>query len=315
VQKKRGQKAQALNSAELAAFFDHAVLPRTLERRLQAKGIELDSKEFDDLCKEFALSIGIPQLWYLIMYPFAMSTDNCQKHPWLRKLLLRPRLNEEDWQSLEEELQQAEDEYVLDCARVQLLLTIGDVVTELSDEELDELAQVELLDKPQLRAQCLAEFERDNGLPYKMSILRRKMIKCPWLRIVFPHQFMPLTPITPDAHQAIEHRVHEAKHDCSDGAWKLLKDGVDSKVLLLARTYQDLIIESAKKRSSEEGRKAIKQSIRQMLQLLRILRARKDEIAWVFLQRKDPSKKDGSVRWRSEWHWGTAGGWGPASLS
>ena len=73
-----------------------------------------------------------------------------------------------------------------------------------------------------------------------------------------------------------------------------------------------MILESAKLRSTEQGRQAIKQSIRHMLQLYKILKANKDELVAVELLRK---RKDDSVVLKREEHWGTAGGWGPSKLS
>lgn len=310
MQKKHGQRAEAMNSAELAALLDQVVLHQVLLRRMGNAGIEVGSKEFDDRCKKFARDIGLPHLWYHIFYPFTISADNCKKHPWARKLLLRPRLNAADWQAKEAELQAAEDEFVLDKGRELVQQAYGDIV--LSDDELDELAEYELLSKPHVRRACLVEFFLDNGLPYKMHVLRRMMVKEPWLRIVFPHQWMPLSPITPDIHQVIERCVGTSKVDCSSATWKLLKDGGNPRLLLLAHTYQQMILKSAELRSTEQGRQAIKSSIRHMLQLCKILMADKDELVTVQLLRK---RKDGSVVLKNEEHWGTAGGWGPSKLS
>jgi hypothetical protein len=51
-------------------------------------------------------------------------------------------------------------------------------------------------------------------------------------------QFMPLSPITPDIHQVIEHRVGEVKGDVSNAVWKVLKGPGNPRLLLRARTYQ-----------------------------------------------------------------------------
>lgn len=312
MQKKHGQKAEAMNSAELAALLDQVVLNQVLLRRMANAGIEVGSKAFDDRCKEFANAIGVPDLWFHIFYPFAISADNCKKHPWARRLLLRPRLNAADWQALETELQAAEDDFVLDQGRELVQQALGTAACDISDEELDALAVLELQSKPEVRCRCLKEYRELHGLPYKMHVLRRMMIKKPWLRIVLPHQWMPLCALAPDIHQVIEHRVGEVKVDCSNSAWKLLKDGGSPRLLLLAHTYQQMILKSAELRSTEKGKEAIKQSIRHMLQLCKILKAEKGELVQVQLLRK---RSDGSVVLKYEEHFGTAGGWGPSKLS
>lgn len=309
MQKKHGQKAEAMNSAELAALVDHAILPDTLRQWCDAKGVNLGSPQFDELCKQFAKSRGLEDVWYLIMYPFTLSADNCQKHPWVRKLLLRPRLREAEWNALELKLQRSLCSYVRRQAAKHARRSLNGVA--VSTEALAGLAGV-LLNTPGFCTSVLAEYEQSHGMPYKMKRLRKLMVTCPWLRIVFPHQFMPLTPITPDIHQPIEHRVLELKVDCSKFMWKILKDGEDPKLLELARTYQKAIIESAQRRSSDKGKEAIAGSIRRMLMLVRILRANKDEYAVLCKPHRLP---DGTEECTFELVRGTAGGWGPSRLS
>jgi hypothetical protein len=302
MQKKKGQKAQAMNSSELAACFDHAILPTTLQQRCEALGVEVGSPAFDALCKDFAERIGLGHIWYLIMYPFTISADNCQKHPWVRRLLLRPRLREEQWNELEEKLQDAENKYVRHQAKKYARNFLNG--TPAADDDLEALGNMLLNQLPNGHMQPLIDYERKNGLPYKMKRLRKMMVTTPWLRIVFPHQFMPLTPITPDVHQAIEHRVHELKLDLRTGIWKLLKDGENPEALMAARRYQELIIESAKRRSNEQGKKAIAGSIHRMRMLLHILRAGTNEYAVVY-----HLKDDGSQLRSVEFVSGTAGNW------
>ena len=122
---------------------------------------------------------------------------------------------------------------------------------------------------------------------------------------------MPLTPITPDIHQAIEHRVAEVKLYCAMAAWRLIKDGKDMNLLSLARTWQEFVIEHCRERSGPEGRAAIESSVTHMLNLLRILRANPDELAAAFL----PSKGDENGMIKLKLYFGTAGGWGPSRLS
>ena len=299
-----------MNSAELAALIDHVILPTTLQQRCDDLGVALGSPEFDAECKRFATSIGLADKWYLIMYPFTLSADNCQKHPWVRRLLLKPRLREAEWEQLEAKLQHAEDKYVRHQGRKLARKFLGSTVA--STEMVDGLAVLLLQELPHGAKQPLIEYEQKHGLPYKMKRLRKMMVTCPWLRIVFPHQFMPLTPITPDQHQPIEHRVHELKIDLSNGMWRILKDGGDPKELMQACTYQRLIIESAERRSNDKGKAAIKGSIDRMLNLVRILKAGTDEYAVVC---KFKTMPDGSEEGFFELVQGTAGAWAPSRFS
>lgn len=309
MQKKRGQKAQAMNSAELAALVDHAILPTTLEQFCDAKGVSIGSPQFDALCKQFAQSIGLEDLWPLVMYPFALSADNCQKHPWVRKLLLRPRLRDAEWNALELKLQRSQCSYVGRQALKAARRALGDVA--VSNEALVGIASL-MLNTPGFCTSVLTAYEQSHGMPYKMKRLRKLMVTCPWLRIVFPHQFMPLTPITPDIHQPIEHRVLEVKVDVNKHMWKIIKDGDDTAILMLARTYQEAIIESAQRRSGDKGKDAIAGSIRRMLLLVRVLRTNKEEYAVVCKPRRLP---DGTEDCTFELVQGTAGAWGPSKLS
>lgn len=292
-----------MNSAELAALVDHVILPTTLQQRCDALGISICSPAFDELCKAFAHRIGLGDVWYLIMYPFPLSADNCQKHPWVRRLLLRPRLREEEWAELEAKLQRSENKYVFKAAVKEARKHLNGAA--VSDEALIALAAM-LCGAPGHRTTVLAKYQEEHGMPYKMKRLRKLMVTCPWLRIVFPHQFMPLTPVTPDIHQPIEHRVHELKMDLGAAIWWLLKDGDDPALLQLARTYQERIIESAKQRSGEKGKRAIVGSINRMLALVQILRTKAGEVDVVVRTRLMP---DGTEDCTFELVEGTGGGW------
>ena len=320
MQKKHGHKAEAMNSAELAALVDHVILPTTLQQRCDALGIgSIGSPEFDAECKKFARSIGLEDRWYLVMYPFTLSADNCQKHPWVRRLLLKPRLREDDWQELEQTLNKAEDKYLRRQWRKRGERELGreDVIAEADKRDPGFTEQ---LGRGMLRRdhgehgdrQPLIDYEQKHGLPYKMKRLRKLMVTRPFLRIVFPHQFMPLTPITPDVHQPIEHRVHELKIELSSDMWKLLKDGKDPQALMQAATYQEFIVKAARRRSNEKGKAAIAGSIDRMLNLIRILKADKDEYAVVA---KVTVLPDGSECCHFEMQRGTAGAWAASRFS
>ena len=311
MQKKRGQKAQAMNSSELAACMDHAILPTTLQQYCDAHGVALGSRQFDDLCKAFAERIGLGDLWYLILYPFTLSADNCQKHPWIRRRLLQPRITKQEWDRLEAKLERSEDKYLRRQAIKLGRKEIGVTAPEELCQQFGELLLETRYGKDG-RRQPLKDYERTHGLPYKMRRLRKMMITDPWLRLVFPHQWMPLTPITPDIHQPIEHRVHELKLDTAKAVWKLLKDGEDAAALMLARTYQEIIIRSAKQRSDEKGRQAIKGSIRRMRKLLHVLKAGTDESVALL---KVIEQRDGTECVEFVLQQGTGGAWAPNRLS
>lgn len=280
VQTKEGKSPAGVVGSELAAMFCLAVLPDLLHGLLARCGCEVGSAQHDELCKAYAASIGLPHLWPHIYYPFPVSLDNDSRHHWVRESLLQPRMSDEQAQILEFELEQAEQKAVVHHLASDKLRGMSARGTPIT-EGIVRLAHEAALAEAQLastHSTALAVIEDRLGMSFKTFELRRRMKDCPWLRIVLPHQFMPLTKVAPEVHMTVEHQVDNCKLDLSADLWYLLCTCSDEVKLFSAVTYQDMIYASAAKRSSRHGREvAIAGSIRKQMQCTRALAANPDQ--------------------------------------
>ena len=92
MQKKMGGVPEAMVSSELAAMFDLRVWPELLECYTLGPPLteQASYAHYTGLARN-----SLPD-WPPLdrsHYPFFVSMDNCKKHPWLRKQMLRPRIS------------------------------------------------------------------------------------------------------------------------------------------------------------------------------------------------------------------------------
>lgn len=288
MQTKDGAIASGLVGSEVLALLCLVMLPEMLHRLLARCGCEVGSSGHDELCKAYADAIGHPQLWPYIYYPFPLSLDNDSRHAWGRDSLLQPRLTDKQAAALEKELQTAERNAVIRDIAEHIMAGMRSRmrVTEQLARIVIELAKEQERD-PEQRKQALDRIEQRTGLPFRLAEKRRLMKDRPWLRIVLPQQFMPLTKVSPEINMPVEHRVDDVKGDLCDSVWQLLCTVLEERILFDARTYQLMVELAVQKRSNEAGRNAIFGSIRKQRQCCRALAANTDEC--VVLIR--PSKK------------------------
>ena len=127
------------------------------------------------------------------------------------------------------------------------------------------------------RRAAVAAIEAREGMPIRQLMMRQFMKHRPWLRIVLPHQFMPLTQVAPEIHMTVEHRVDEIKGISAEELWHLLATCVDENTLFCAGTYQAIIDDACRWLSWPTMRERIAGSIRKQSQCLRALAADTDE--------------------------------------
>jgi hypothetical protein len=262
MQKKTGGKAQAMNSAELAAMFDLRVFPQLLQPYLRPMPTapHILRADYEDQCKAFAVKIGRP--YAQVHYPFFLSLDNCKKHPWLRRLMLQPRLSNAERQQMDAELHAAVEaeldrlgdeawrkergeqtleivnHYAKGASRWQQL-----VPQHIQQLILEAQAAYRQQDRDQRRDSLHRELCAD-GLTWVQRWWRDRAFVTPWLRIIWPEQFMPLVQCAPEIHMAVEHMVRTLKAYVRRQFWiestgadpwkaatfqKFLNDGVQSK--------------------------------------------------------------------------------------
>ena len=225
-------------SSELAAMFDLRVWPELLKADMlpasDFSAAEIKAN-YVARCKDFAKEIGRP--WTEVHYPFFISMDNCKKHPWLRRLMLRPRVSHSVLA------------HVRDFARRQVQLLRDEVALErmVSIERdsmtrshtpigpVDEWASMtartvagQQQQRGELEQQVnvkLAEFEAKHGCTLEQSVWRELAWLKPWFRTISPEQFMPLVECTPDIHCPVEHMVRTLKHFVRMSMWGEQSDG------------------------------------------------------------------------------------------
>jgi hypothetical protein len=325
MQKKRGGLAEACNSAELAAMFDLRVFPQLLQAQLLKKEDgHTEQAIYDDYVrqrKEFAAQIG--RHWTLVFYPFWLSMDNCKKHPWLRRLMLQPRLSDAEAQQMAEEFKCELDRQVDERAKQQWMAEHGknvlETVAAMHDlrTPADEQAayQEAAIGALQAHMQCnrdarraaLAAERDSDGLTLSQRMYEAAAWRKPWLRLMWPEQFMPLTPCTPDIHMVVEHMVRTIKAFVRRAFWVDMK----GRCPWQAKTYQHFMNEGVKQRGNgKKGRDHIAGSLGKLPKTLQILAAKKGEVLTITHEFGKHSRGP-STRTRRLQHrvCGTAGGY------
>ena len=194
-----------MNSAELAAMFDLRVFPQLLLEYMKPTPhtIEIIRADWDAQCKAFADKIGRP--YADVHYPFLLSLDNCKKHPWLRRLMLQPRLSNEERASLnaqrdaavEAELdRQGDADWRVEGGQrvweVMQSYAPGAATPQQAWQHLPEHLQQNLCelqaayrarDRHQRRCDLYMQIHAD-GLTWVQRWWRQRAFELPWLRLI-----------------------------------------------------------------------------------------------------------------------------------
>ena len=267
MQKSTGADAQSTVGSEIAAILDLVILPNTLRDLLDDTirhdiGLHGPTEPLEQRCKRFARDIGRPEDWHLVHYPFWLSLDNCQKHPHIRKLWLRPRISARQRVALNAQLDVLEMAHLV--AQMQAMLDAGfDARAEFSADVTDGMSDTNLMQLylQRWRGDLDAAFIKQHECTFKQWQWRQWALKEPWLRIVFAEQFMPLAPKTPEHHMMAEHMVGSVKKDVAKEAADLaFRDD-----LWKVSTYQEMAQRAVKKRGrGAAGWKHVSGSVRKM---------------------------------------------------
>lgn len=252
VQTKKGNCAQGLPASEFAAFFDQHILP-TLRRHHEGPDFEAE-------CEEFArdeLKLP-PELWHLVQLPAFVSLDNATAHVRARKLQCAPRMPQaaidrvlreryeaqfgtrapSAW-SAQQRAPKRQPQPGGPAAGLAAALACSSRPAPRGPQPPVAAAQPE--PEPELRAEMQRNLERwsaDNGgKDWVRRELRKLADERPEARVLLPHQFMPLAPVTPDIHCAIEHLVGTVK----TGVRHAVREYGDCEELLGAQLWQRLV--------------------------------------------------------------------------
>lgn len=315
MQKKMGGVPEAMVSSELAAMFDLHVWPDLLKCYTQGPPLteQASYAHYTGLCQEFAAKIGRP--WTEVHYPFFISMDNCKKHPWLRKQMLRPRISVAERARLQaavdRELEKQRRSVRSACydKLLQDYVTSSGLppsicITDRARETCAALADLQLEDE---MAKHWAEHERIYKCTFAARVWHQLAWDMPWLRIIVPEQFMPLVECTPDIHCVVEHMVRTLKAYLRMCMWRNIS------ALWYAKTYQDYMNEAVREKGNgESGRHHIRGSCRKQPQICKILAAEKNEVVVLQHQFGGPAKNPEKRPKRQLWvMWGQAGDYIP----
>lgn len=254
-------------------MFDLAVLPDMLEAFLHRNAFIGPREPFDTECYRMACAIGRPDDWWMLLYPFWLSLDNCRKHPHIRKMWLRPRLTAEQQKQFDQYLDSQVELYVQHRAWQHYLALqhAGVLPAEAAARPLDA---VDLFCAAG-RDAWLDEFKVHHRCTYRQWCYRQCAYSCPWLRIVFAEQFMPLTPSTPEYHMKVEHMVGTVK----GGTHKRGRDEDDDGARKQARYWQNTAREVvAEKGNGPAGLKHVQGSARKLPATVKVVSADEGEV-------------------------------------
>ena len=87
-----GKEARSIVASEITAMVDLKVLPDMLSH------YTTDLIEFEQLCRKFAVQIGLPEPDYVkVYYPFFFSPDGDPRHGMFRERLCGVRVSHAEW--------------------------------------------------------------------------------------------------------------------------------------------------------------------------------------------------------------------------
>lgn len=252
LQTKRGSCAQGLPASEFAAFLDQHILP-TLRRHHEGPTFEAD-------CRAFARDeLHLPEhLWELVQLPAYVSLDNATAHVRARKMQCTPRMPQAAIDRVLRERYQAQfgaeapstwsahqhapqPTPTTDGPAAGLKAALGRSGrrAQRAEPPAEDAAQPDA--DVRLRDEMQRNLERwrtqNGGKDWVRHELRKLADERPEARVLLPHQFMPLAPVTPDIHCAIEHLVGTVKTGVRSAAW----DVGDCEELLSAKLWQGLV--------------------------------------------------------------------------
>lgn len=274
MQGKMGGDPQAMVSSEMAAMVDLVVLDELLQP-YRAEGVpaHLDAR-YIKLCKEHAAKLGVP--WWQVHYCFFLSMDNCRKHPWIRRLLLKPRVSDAVLARLHETVEKQAQQWGVQEAEQQARAhterlaqeAVADRYRALTHAELDQLAELEQALALYLRSKRVEALEQEHGCTLFQFLWWCMAARWPWLRIVHPEAFMPLAECTPDVHCTIEHMVGTVKGWVAKQIWLRLGE----LNMWAASTFQQLVREAVQlKGNGAAGLRHIRGSLKKWIKTCRII--------------------------------------------
>lgn len=281
MQTSEGKEPQSITSAEFAAMFDLAILPklRSFYLKTTPEG-EPDYEDYKRQCQAFAAKLQLPpHLWSLVHLPAYISLDNATIHVWARKLCWAPRQREE---VLSQYILQRYAEvfnpvppatYEIygppagpdesNAPAVAGFLNPGVQAPALSPEQQEELRRRRIM------RTTIAEYNQANNCRWVQDQLHALSIEKPGMICLVPQQVMPLPHVTPDIHCPIEHLVGTIKAFVRA---RLLDFDVPDAALTFAVTYQRWIDEAVKERGNgDKGRWHMRRSIEKQKCICEIL--------------------------------------------
>lgn len=283
VQTKDGFEPGNVVGSELAAMFSLQVLPTLKQHYVDPD----DPSVFEQHCKDFAATIGLPKhRWPMVTFPSFISIDNDPRHGRVRQLLSVPRVEEREVarfrrHAYEEIVQVGTDiPDKLVSAYAWLSPTPQAGATDLRKASGRLAGYDELVERASGRRpdntfrDSLKDYIDKTGYdPADRRLWDRARIMNEYV-CVFPWQYMPLTKIAPDIHQPPEHMVGKVKRFVTP---RIQQMDMNDPAMWKGKTFQALLTEAvAEVGNGEGGLHHIQGSVRKQPHCCKILAADKD---------------------------------------
>lgn len=267
MQTAEGAEARSIVASEMCAMVDLKVLPDLLAH------YDTDPINFEQLCRDFALAIGLPASAYVyVFYPFFFSPDWDPRHAWFRQVMSSSRVPPDEMAQLcgQWAADDFPDIWPPRAAKRQCCGKAQQLHSEPAPTQEDvAAAKQQLQDALQ---QWSAEHEGIDYFHWRTWHAARTDKR---LRVVLPEQYHPLVKVTPDLNSPVEHAVGTIKREIRD---MLLSHDLHDPALWKAQLYRAFAEKAVLKRlTGVQGRHHIGGSVRKLPCILKILAADKGE--------------------------------------
>lgn len=302
-------------ASELVAMFCFEVLPTLQRHFLPENPTPAQVNAFKKLCKAHAKKLGLrPEQWPLVTLPCFISLDWDPRHTWLRKVLAVPRITGARLRATRNE---ALDAALQGSSQAQAAANVAAAAGTARDAAQrggfsNALKRQREQVEPDLKERLAAYIEKHKVDPELLALWEMALVKPElWITLI-PHQFMPLSKVSPDMHCVVEHMVGTIKRTVKKD---LLEGDLYSKDLWKGRTYQVALKTAVEEKGcGTDGLLHIEGSVGKQPLICEILAAEEDEeltLKYVFGKKHAGGAgiRKGKKRKTSHKVFGTAGHW------
>lgn len=267
-----GKEARSIVASELTAMVDLKVLPDMLSH------YTTDPIEFEQLCRKFAVHIGLPENDYVrIYYPFFFSPDWDPRHGMFREQLCSMRVPFAEWERMKDTWVR-EDFPQLWPPRAAKRQCTGQQQQQQPAQQCELQVQPTAEERQAATEQvklAIAAWSAERGINYIDWRRWHAARTDARLRTLRPEQYNPLVKVTPDINSPVEHCVRTIKHHVRE---LLLDSDLHDSALWKGLFYRELAEKAVQTHlTGAQGRHHVSGSVRKLPCILQILAADKGE--------------------------------------